>query len=57
MKTELILEDAETAAVYFRALCDKGVPVQASVSLTASYVSANQITRAQREEPKEPWSE
>jgi len=55
MKTEHIIEDAEIAAVYLRALIDKGVPVMAAVSLASSYVSARQITDRGNDEPKAPW--
>jgi len=53
--TDRILEDAEVAAIYFRGLIDKGVQPFHAASLTSSYVSARQITRASNEEPKKPW--
>lgn len=55
MKTEKIIEDAEVAAVYLRALIDKGVPMMAAVSLTQSYVSANRISESAKDEPRKPW--
>ncbi len=55
--TEKVLEDAEIAATYLRALIDKGVPMVAAVSLTSSYVQAHQITESQKSEPKKPWEE
>lgn len=55
MNTEKIIADAEIAACYFRALCDKGVPAMAAVSLTSSYVSAHQLSRSANEEPRKPW--
>jgi hypothetical protein len=57
MKTERILADAEVAAVFLRALIDKGVPMMAAVSLTSSYISSYQITQASKDEPREPWQE
>lgn len=56
-RTEQIIEDAEVAATYLRALIDKGVPVMAAVQLTSSYLSSYQITRASKDEPREPWQE
>lgn len=53
--SDKIIEDAEVAAVYLRALVDRGVPMVAAIQLTASYVSARQITNAHRDEPKPPW--
>ena len=57
MTTEKILEDAEIAATYLRALIDKGIPMSAAVPLTASYVQAHQITESQKDEPKKPWED
>lgn len=57
MKTERIIADAEIAAVYLRALIDKGVPMMAAVNLTSSYVSSYQITQASKDEPREPWKD
>lgn len=57
MKSERILADAEVAAVFLRALIDKGVPMMAAVSLTSSYISSYQITQASKDEPREPWQE
>lgn len=57
MKTERILADAEVAAVFLRALIDKGVPMMAAVNLTSSYISSYQITQASKDEPREPWQE
>jgi len=55
IQTEKILEDAEAAAVFLRALVAKGVPLMAAVNLTSSYLSARQITDSQKDTPKEPW--
>jgi len=55
LTVERILADAEIAATYFRALCDKGVPAMAAVSLTSSYVSGHIISRGANEEPRKPW--
>lgn len=55
MKTEQILADAEVAAVYLRALLDKGVPMNAAVSLTGSYAIAVRCADAAKEEPRKPW--
>lgn len=57
MKTEKILEDAEVAAVYLRALIDKGVPMVAAVNLTSSYVTSIRFTEASKEAPREPWQD
>lgn len=57
MNTERILADAEMAAIFLRALIDKGVPMMAAVSLTSSYISSYQITQASKDEPREPWQE
>ena len=53
--TDKILEDAEVAAIYLRALITKGVPMLPAVQLTSSYVSARQITDSQKDKPREPW--
>jgi hypothetical protein len=55
--TDTILEDAEIAAIYLRALLAKDVPMMAAVSLTSSYVSSQQITRASNQEPPIPGDE
>jgi hypothetical protein len=55
MKTEQILADAEIAAVYLRALLDKGVPMSAAVTLTGNYALAVRCSEAAKEEPKKPW--
>jgi hypothetical protein len=55
MKTEQILADAEVAAVYLRALLDKGVPMPAAVPLTSSYAMAVRMAESSKEEPKKPW--
>lgn len=57
MNTEKILQDAEVAATYLRALVDKGVPMVAAVPLTSSYVSARQIVEGNKDGPSEPWKE
>jgi hypothetical protein len=57
LDTEKILADAEVAAVYLRALLDKGVPMQAAISLTGNYALANRISDASKEEPKPPWEQ
>ncbi|HEY9465851.1 MAG TPA: hypothetical protein VIR54_22305 [Vicinamibacterales bacterium] len=57
MKTEQILADAEVAAIYLRALIDKGVPMMAAVSLTSSYVHACRFTDEAKREPREPWQD
>lgn len=54
--TKKVLDDAECAAVFFRALVEKGVPAVAAVNLTGSYISSRQITDAQRDRPDEPWN-
>lgn len=55
MNTAKVLEDAEVAAVYLRALIEKGVPMMAAVSLTSSYVSSRQIVDGSKDKPQEPW--
>ncbi len=55
--TERILEDAEIAALFLRALLDKGIPIVAALHLTSSYVTARQLVDAQKDKPREPWSE
>ncbi len=55
INTEQILADAEVAALFFRALVDKGVQPYHAASLTSSYVSSRQLSRASNEEPKKPW--
>jgi hypothetical protein len=57
MTTEKILAHAEMAAIYFRALVDKGVPAQAAVQLTCSYVGSVVISQAGNEGPREPWQD
>ena len=52
---EQIIEDAEVAAVYFRAIVDKGVPMLAAIQLTSSYALAKRINDNQNEKPHEPW--
>lgn len=52
---ERVVEHAELAACYFRALAEKGVPAMAAVNLTGSYVGAVVITQASGENPQEPW--
>jgi hypothetical protein len=55
VNTEKIIKDAEVAAVYLRALVDRGVPMAAATQLTSSYVAARQFNDAQKGEPKPPW--
>lgn len=55
MKTEKILEHAEVAATYFRALVAKGVPVEAAVSLTGSYTITIALREDRNQPPREPW--
>lgn len=57
IQTEQIIEDAEVAAIYLRSLLAKDVPMMAAVSLTSSYVSSCQITRASNQEPPLPGDE
>ncbi|MDP1890519.1 MAG: hypothetical protein Q8K55_06455 [Gemmatimonadaceae bacterium] len=52
---EQILQDAEVAATFFRALCDRGVPVQAAVNMTGQYLSTLAIRDGMKERPDEPW--
>lgn len=54
---EKVLEHAEIAASYFRALVEKGVPAMAAVSLAGSYVSSVAIIEASGENPQEPWKD
>lgn len=55
--TEKIIEDAEIAACYFRSLVGKGVPPDAAVQLTASYVSTLLIAEKSGQPPREPWQD
>ena len=57
INVEEIIEDAEVAAVYFRALLTKEVPPSHAAYMTNSYISSRQIARASNEKPKEPWEE
>lgn len=57
MTTEKILEYAEVAAVYFRALTDKGIPPNHAVNLTSAFVGNVVITDSLGKEPREPWKE
>jgi len=57
VKTEKIIADAEVAAVFLRALTDKGVPMNAAIQLTCSYLSSARIIEAAGEEPREPWQD
>lgn len=56
-KTEVILAHAELAATYFRALVDKGVPVDSAVSMTSSYVSSTILSERYGKPPQEPWED
>lgn len=53
--TEQILEHAEIAATYLRALVAKGVPVDAAVTLTGSYIIAIAMRGLRDQPPREPW--
>lgn len=53
--TERIIEDAELAAVYLRALLDRGLPAMAAVTLTGNYINARVFTESQKAKPREPW--
>ena len=55
--TERILVDAEVAAVFLRALIDKGIPMAAAVTLTSSYLSSHTIADSYKDRPKEPWED
>lgn len=55
IKAEQIMDDAEVAAIFFRALCEKGVAVSAAVALTSSYLMSVVNQRAYHEKPREPW--
>ena len=55
--TERILVDAEVAAVFLRALIDKGIPMAAAVNLTSSYLGSHTIADSWKDKPKEPWEE
>lgn len=57
MTTEKIIADAELAACYFRALLANGVPMQAAVPLTSTYIAAHRMGEASKEEPKPPWEQ
>ena len=52
---EQVLEDAELAASYLRALTEKGVPAQAAMFLTSSYLGTVVGERIRGEQPKPPW--
>ena len=55
LNVDEILEDAKAASLYFRALCDEGVPPTAAGNLTASFVSSRTLSRRLDDEPKKPW--
>jgi hypothetical protein len=55
MDTERILEDAELAAIFFRALVAKGIETYHAASMTSSYLSSRLIARMHTDKPKEPW--
>jgi hypothetical protein len=57
VNTERILADAEVAAVFLRALIDKGIPMNAAVSLTSSYLSSYKFAQSINDEPKKPWED
>jgi hypothetical protein len=57
IETERILEDAEIAAMFLRALVDKGVNMNAAVSLTCSYMSSVMMGRRMDDKPDEPWKD
>jgi hypothetical protein len=57
IKTEKVIEYAELAATYFRALVDKGIPPTHAVNLTASFVGNVVIAETYGKEPREPWKE
>lgn len=55
MKTEQVLQHAEIAATFFRALVTNGVPVSAAVSLTGNYILSIAVRESGNEPPREPW--
>lgn len=55
MKPEKILEYAELAACYFRALVDKGVAPPHAVSLASSFVGNVLFASEFGKEPRQPW--
>ena len=50
-----IEEHAELAAVFLRALIEKGVPIAAAVNLTQTYVLTRINAEIMGQEPKPPW--
>lgn len=51
-----VSEDAKAAAEYFLALCAAGVLPASAVGITAAYIQATLIVRANGE-PKKPWED
>jgi len=59
MKPDEVIDLAEQAALFLRRLVDDGVPMEAAVQLTASFISSHIIDRMPEDEPlpKRPWDE
>ena len=53
--TEQILEHAEIAATYFRALISNGIDVDSAVTLTGNYITMMIIRDTRDQPPREPW--
>ena len=54
-KAEVVVEDADITACYFRRLVDEGVPTMAAISITGSYIQSLIIAERADEDPSEPW--
>ena len=57
LDTQRILNDAEVAAIFLRAIVEKGVPMSAAVNLTSAYLTSRQFAEQANAKPKEPWEE
>lgn len=53
--SEQIIETAEIVAVYYRALCDRGIPSEKAVLLACSYQSSILDLSMRMQKPREPW--
>ena len=50
-----IEEHAELAAIFLRALLNKGVPLAGALQLAQTYVLTRINAEIQQQEPKPPW--
>lgn len=54
-RAENVIDHAEAAALFYRTLVDRGMPVAQAASVAGSYVSALVIAATANRNPPQPW--